>query len=294
MGRGESLGVPFGQYNIDGIIGRGANATVFRASHRDGSDPVALKVLRSIGQEGEILSETGLRESFIHASLQHPHILGYRSYGVYYGNGKPEPYHVLELAPHGSVADEITKSGEISMPKVVNYTMQTARAVEEVHREGFLHLDIKLGNVLLVGHHVKLADFGSSQCNTVATQNFIECAPQYIAPERANQGRISEQTDVYAAGGVMPYRLATGRFPIHADSVDGYMDACQTDEPPTFEQVLGRDMTMWHEALEGPVMRALSKRPEDRHEGMGHYVEDITTNMAQVINKHKAVVIDLR
>ena len=70
---------------------------------------------------------------------------------------------VLELAPHGDLADLVRKYGSLSLPCARWYTAQIVDAVLWMHSKGIVHRDMKPENVLLDGDlKVKLTDFGSA------------------------------------------------------------------------------------------------------------------------------------
>lgn len=55
-----------------------------------------------------------------------------------------------------------SKSSEISCEQCITWLLQLVHALQHVHAYGYLHLDVKPGNMLLLNNKVKLSDFGMS------------------------------------------------------------------------------------------------------------------------------------
>ena len=70
---------------------------------------------------------------------------------------------MLDLAPHGDLADLVKKYGSLSLPCAQWYTAQIVDAVLWIHSKGIVHRDVKPENMLLDSElRVKLTDFGSA------------------------------------------------------------------------------------------------------------------------------------
>lgn len=106
---------------------------------------------------------------------------------------------VMEYAPGGSLADIIDDWDDALPDWTTRYTVigGIAKGIEEIHRYGLLHCDIKAGNILITsGWHVKIADFGLSRLNT---RNTVMCGSTcYIAPEVFRGAGVSDKSDVYS------------------------------------------------------------------------------------------------
>ena len=75
LARGEKAGFFYGDYKVLYLVGTGSFARVYRASHRETDQVVALKVLRSRYSENPVQTEQFLREGSMGAKLRHPNIV---------------------------------------------------------------------------------------------------------------------------------------------------------------------------------------------------------------------------
>ena len=90
---------------------------------------------------------------------------------------------------------------------------QVISGVEYLHKEGILHRDIKLGNILIKSSTVKLADFGLAikyRDNEVPRQ--LCGTPNFLAPEVYRLKLHSTASDIWAVGCVL-YSLLVGQNP---------------------------------------------------------------------------------
>src|SRR5579863_2562374 len=104
MGMSLQPGTRLGVYRVEGVIGRGAMGTVYRAVHPELHRTVAIKVLDGVAS-GVANESRFRREARAIAQLRHPNILTVHDYGEIDGR----PYMVLEYAPRGSLTDELAR-----------------------------------------------------------------------------------------------------------------------------------------------------------------------------------------
>ena len=94
----------------------------------------------------------------------------------------------------------------------VHLFSQLLSALSYLHDLEIIHRDIKLGNILVQGSTVKLADFGLAVQYTKSEQKHICGTPNFLAPEVFRTKQHSPASDVWAAGCVF-YTLLVGRSP---------------------------------------------------------------------------------
>ncbi len=152
-------------------------------------------------------------------------------------------YLVLDLIAGGSLADRVT--GPLPARVAAALIASVARAVEQIHRAGMLHLDIKPSNILLDGPPdapweevaPMLADFGIARAGddpsaTATGPTGVGGTPSYMAPEQISSDRaaIGPRSDVFAFGATL-YCVLTGRPPFQAASAIETLDLVRTREP---------------------------------------------------------------
>ncbi|HUQ80616.1 MAG TPA: serine/threonine-protein kinase [Gemmatimonadaceae bacterium] len=148
-----------GHYRLEGELGHGGMATVYRARDLKHDRRVAVKVLRP-ELASAIGAERFLREIAIAARLEHPHILTLidsgRSAG---GAGEPDLlYYVMPFVDGESLRDRIGRGGPLPVSEAVRLLREIVDAIAFAHRRGVVHRDIKPDNVMLFEHHAMILE----------------------------------------------------------------------------------------------------------------------------------------
>jgi len=161
--------------------------------------------------------------------------------------------------------------GDAGLKPLLPLFLKLARAVGEAHARGIVHRDLKPSNVRVDPQgEPRILDFGLARAMTAETSRAVTTTGQIVgslpwsSPEQAAGSKeIKPSGDVYALG-VMLYQGLTGRFPY---AIDGPLLEVLTHiaktAPPAPRCVPGARRTS--PALDRVVLRALAKRPEDRH-----------------------------
>jgi hypothetical protein len=208
LGEGEPTrvwedGREVGEWTVTGFLGRGGSAEVYCAKHRRLGTRAALKVLR---REGAGPRERFDRESRFLMGNPGP------SFPAFYGAGVEEgrPWVAMELLDEcpAPAADR----------EVARYLLDVGRGVAALHARGWLHRDVKQGNILLrADGHAVLADFGLLKAvgtgdaasdaaaerespSVVDGQEAGVGTPGHSAPEQFAGGGATPAADVYALG----------------------------------------------------------------------------------------------
>jgi serine/threonine protein kinase len=276
----EKAGCPLPQvrgYEVEGVLGEGGMAIVYRARQVAADRLVALKMIRTEGHDVPMLWERFHREARAAARLRHPNIIQVYEFGESAG----QPFLALEFMAGGSLADKL--QGRPSSPRPAAEMVRTlARAVHEAHQQGVLHRDLKPHNVLLdTDGTPKIGDFGLARLvddrDGLTRTGDILGTPVYMAPEQS-EGRIRDigpTTDVYALGGIL-YHLLTGRPPIQAANRLAALEQVRTKPPlppRRFQPECPRD-------LEAVCLKCLEKDSSRRYADAADLADDLERFLA--------------
>ncbi len=206
------------QYELIDVLGSGGMANVFKA--KKNGVCFALKLLKDeLIDKKKLLrfkNEIAVMKEF---SL-HPNIISIVDSGNFMGR----PCIVEEFADGGSLHE---KMRDISPEELVKYMIQVSGALNFVHKNGYIHRDLKPDNIFLVGDVAKLGDFGVAKIidsmkseDRITSEGIVLGTLEYVSPEEANQ--ILEPSDDYVESiysdiyslGVILYKGLTGQFPV--------------------------------------------------------------------------------
>jgi serine/threonine protein kinase len=184
------------KYQIIKPLGEGNFGQVFHVFDRALGAEKAIKVLLSTDPTRFMQS---LEEAQILNRCQHKHIVTINEANIFAVNGTPRVVLDLEYIPEGSLETALA-SRWVSIRESVEYVRGALLGLEHAHGQGFLHRDVKPGNILLAPNTPKLSDFGLA---TEAGLSLIGSAKGYrphLPPEYHNNPATSEQTDIFAVG----------------------------------------------------------------------------------------------
>lgn len=254
-------GTQLGAYEVKDLIGRGGMAAVYRAYHPATGRDVAIKVmLPDLGIDDNFRKRFD-REARTLAGLQHVHILPVFDYGAQ----DDVLYLVMPLLPGRNLSDKL-RAGRLEMTEVARLFRQMASALDYAHQRGFLHRDIKPGNVLLDDSgNVLLADFGltrmidNSEMSRLTTDSTVVGTPAYMSPEQGQGMELDSRSDLYSLGVVL-YEMLTGDVPFRAETPVAVIFKHVSDPIPAVK--LHRDDLP--DAVENVLKKALAKFPNQR------------------------------
>ncbi len=290
------MGALIDDYRIVSFVGKGTYGAVYRAEQQSlNNRSVVIKVVQSTWAQSYIAQFH--QEAALLASVSHPYILPVYGYGVINARGKMAtayvPYLVLPYAEYGSLADLYAKEGPLSLSRVVTFMEEVADALAFAHERGVLHRDVKPANILLMGSHVLLADFGMASLISREKSHLTAAwagSPVFMAPEVWNfcPGRYSDQ---YALA-VTCFQLLTGHFPWN---VPGRADShswayIHRSVPPHALQTYRPDIPP---AVNLVVQKALAKDPHDRYTGVKEFAADLREAMQEETQQVAIVVPQL-
>jgi hypothetical protein len=206
----------FGDYQVDRLIGRGAMGAVYHAVHSKLDREVAIKLLPAILAAQPDMVARFEREARALARLSHPNIVGLHDFG------RTASGHLYMVMEHVAGADlsRLIRSGNLVVAQALEIIGQVCDALQYAHGHGFVHRDIKPGNILVdTSGRVRIADFGLTKllgaAPAVSGRTLTGAAlgtPEYTAPEQLRGGAVDHRADIYSLG-VMLYEMLTGELP---------------------------------------------------------------------------------
>ena len=270
------LGQTLGKYRIESLLGSGGFAWVFKGHDPELDIPVAIKVLKPQFAGDQAVVDRFKREASTAARLRHPNII--KIYAV--GRENDAVYFVMDYLPSG-LANRLEATQSLPEDYVLRVGVDVARALGFAHREGVIHRDIKVDNILFDTHgNAVVADFGiaralSGYTNQTGT-NMVVGTPQYFAPEQARAKPLDGRADLYSLG-VTLFRAATGRLPFEGE--DWYEIARQhVEEPAPAARSVNPALSPEFESI---VLQCMAKAPDDRP-ATGEVLADTITEILQV------------
>ena len=257
-------GQVFHHYRLQQQLGRGATATVYKATDEKNGNVVALKML-TLGDDWpeDMLAEAKLRllrEADAAGGLAHPDIVEVREAGEHDGL----VYLAMEYVEGVNLGMHAFE-GKLLPPRMITeMCARVADALYFAHQRGVIHRDIKPANIVFDqrNRRVRVMDFGVARLeNSRATRTgLILGSPSYMAPEQLDARPVTAQSDIFSLG-VTLFQLLTGMLPFRSDSIPGLMQKISGEPHPPLRAVRP-DLP---ESLAAIINRGLEKDPELRY-----------------------------
>jgi eukaryotic-like serine/threonine-protein kinase len=265
-----------GRYELEELVGTGGMANVYRASDRLLERRVAIKVLHDRLAHDRDYVERFRREARAIARLSHPNIVTV----IDLGESEGHPFIVFEYVAGETLRDLLRRERRLSVRSALMIVRDVARGLAFAHEHDVVHRDVKPHNVILDSEGTpKVTDFGIARPlegqERLTTSGTLVGTSDYLAPEQATGGPVSERSDQYSLGALL-YELLTGKVPYPADSPvqaavrhlnDPVPSVCEVrpDVPPQ---------------VDGLVQKAMQKQSEDRFESTAAFVAALDACLA--------------
>ncbi|SHL60243.1 protein kinase domain-containing protein [Actinacidiphila paucisporea] len=254
-----------GRYRLTGRLGRGGMAEVFAAEDVRLGRIVAVKLLRGDLAEDPVSKARFAREAQAVAGLNHHAVVAVYDSGEDSTPTGTVPYIVMELVEGHTIKDLLTGPTPPPVDQALLIVSGVLDALAYSHQHGIVHRDIKPANVIITtGGAVKVMDFGIARAlhgaaSTMTQTGMVMGTPQYLSPEQALGKSVDHRSDLYATGCLL-YELLALRPPFVGETPLSVVYQHVQDEPRVPSQVSDRVPP----ELDGMVLRALAKQPEDR------------------------------
>ncbi|GBF87536.1 hypothetical protein Rsub_00247 [Raphidocelis subcapitata] len=203
-----------GAWLLEGELGRGSFAVVWRARHATTGAPAAVKEINT-DKLNKKLQESLASEVAVLSQTKHGNVVGLLDLL----KDGPRIYIVLEYCAGGDLGRYIRRYGRVSEATARYFLLQLAEGLKELRRHNVIHRDLKPQNLLLSNATatplVKIADFGFAR--SLAPQGLAETlcgSPLYMAPEILQFQKYDAKADLWSVGTIL-FELLTGRPPFN-------------------------------------------------------------------------------
>ncbi|MFW6085369.1 MAG: serine/threonine-protein kinase, partial [Gemmatimonadota bacterium] len=240
-----------GRYELEGELGRGGMAVVFRARELKHDRPVVLKALRP--ELRPFLGEDRFqREVRIASRMSHPNIIGLIDSGTAAGL----PFFVMPFVEGETLRARLDREGPLDRESARSILLGVATGLAHAHQLGIVHRDLKPENVLCAGDHAYIMDFGIARPAGEADRDDLTRpglavgTPRYMSPEQQAGEAVDHRTDLYAWG-LLAREVTGGEIPAAWVSA---VSACLANDPsarPADADVLVRALTGERAGSEG-------------------------------------------
>ena len=208
-----------GRFRIVRCLGVGGMGEVYEAldlQHPDHPERVAVKIVRPGLARLNDLSLLLRRDIQLAHRITHPNVCKVHFLDV---DRRPDGdliFLVMDYLEGETLQARLKRDGPLDERTAMSIAEQIAAGVDEAHREGVIHRDLKTSNIMLVPRkdgttRAVITDFGIAASEN--EQLAIRMGSlDYMAPERANDAGATRAADIYSFGVVL-YEMVTGQLP---------------------------------------------------------------------------------
>jgi eukaryotic-like serine/threonine-protein kinase len=250
-----------GRYRLERRLAQGGMAEVWLATDVSLDRKVALKWLKPSLATDPVVAERFRREAIAVAGLTHPNIVAVHD--VFEDQGRQAV--VMQLVDGKSLRQLLDVQTRLSPELTIHIGTCVASALDAAHHAGFVHRDVKPGNILVTADgRVLLTDFGiakglDSSGADLTSDNVMMGTAKYLSPEQVRGRRLDGRADLYSLGLVL-YECLAGRVPFLGET-DADTALARLQRDPTD---LGRLRPTIPRGLVNLIHRLLSRNPNHR------------------------------
>ena len=256
------------KYRIIEEIGRGGMGVVYKAEDTKLKRTVALKFLPPALTRHPEAKERLIQEAQAAAALDHPNICT-----VYEVEEADDKAYISMAFIEGQVLRGKIKSG-LQAEEVLDIAIQVTEGLEEAHKKGIVHRDIKSANIMVTEKgQAKIMDFGLAKVygSTLMTREGTTMGTvAYMSPEQARGEPVDHRTDIWSLGVVL-YEMLSSQLPFKGEHETSLMYSILHEEPKPLKDI----NPAVPPEMEKIIRRALEKKQENRYTSAGEMLKDL-------------------
>jgi len=269
-----------GRYEMLERIGEGGMGVVYKAKQLSIDRIIAVKMLNAHMAADPNWVKRFNNEAKACSQLQHPNTIRLFDFGQ---TKDHQLFMAMEFLAGQSLREAISAGAPMAAVRVLKILIQCNASLAEAHSYNIIHRDIKPDNVFLLNlagspDFVKLLDFSVAKLlenDAMRTQaGVVFGTPQYMSPEQGRGLPLSPRSDLYALG-ILAYEMLTGRVPFTDENPMLVLNMHLRQQVPPLPAAVPQ-------AVQQIVMRALSKKPEERHQNATEMMQHCQQVFAQL------------
>jgi serine/threonine protein kinase len=266
-----AVGLTFaGRYHILEELGEGGMGRVYQALDTELQEKVALKLIKSKIAADEKTVQRFRNELKLARKIIHKNVC--RMYDLNISNGTY--FITMEYVSGENLKASLRRVGPLSVGKALHIADQICSGLEEAHRLGFIHRDLKPQNIMIDRDGVvRIMDFGIARDLAAAgltDDGQMVGTLEYMSPEQLEGKKADERSDIYSFG-VILYEMMTGRIPFEGETPVS-IAAKHITTIPVEPRVVNTNIP---EGLSRIIMTCLEKEREKRFQTVGDLAKAI-------------------
>ncbi len=264
------IGKTISHYKILEKLGEGGMGVVYKAEDTKLKRTVALKFLPP-----ELTKEPEAKKRFIQEAraasiLEHNNICN-----IHEIDETEDGRMFIAMAHYeGETLKEKIERTPLKIDEALNIAVQAAEGLNNAHKKGIVHRDIKAANIMITHEGVvKILDFGlaklKGQSKLTKTGDTVGTV-SYMSPEQTRGGEVDHRSDIWSLGVVL-YEMITGQLPFKGEYAQAVVYTIINEQPEPLTAL----RTGVPIELERIVNKALAKDPSERYQHADNLVVDL-------------------
>ena len=292
-------GTTVSHYRIIDTLGRGGQATAFRAEDTRLNRTVVIKVLPPELTQKTANFKRFEREAQLCSQLDHPNICT-----IYDFNEADGVFYIAMQYVDGKNVRQMVAGRPQELKSALSIAIQVTDALAYAHSKNIIHRDIKAGNVMVTdAGQVKILDFGlaklleDDQAETTKGLDRSEITElgipygtaTYAAPEQAKGERADARSDIFSTG-VLLYELLTGIWAFQGKTVIDVRHQVLYGTPKPLAEMRKEPLPPQLQAI---IDKALQKEPKNRYQKISQMRDDLRGVLQQVAGGNQLMPVPL-
>lgn len=280
--RGTTIG---GRYEVIEELGRGGMGNVYRVVDKKINEEMALKILHPVIAADKKTVERFKNELKLARKITHKNVCRMHDLNEEEGT----LFITMEYVSGEDLKSMIKMTGQMSTGRAVSIAKQICEGLDEAHRLGVVHRDLKPRNIMIDKEgNARIMDFGiarSLKAEGITGEGIMVGTPEYMSPEQVKGLGVDQRSDIYSFG-IILFEMVTGKIPFEGDTSLTIALKQKTEDPPNpqdFNAQIPKE-------LNAVILKCLEKEKEERYENIREVFSELD-NIEKEISTEERIPI---